>query len=72
LTAEQAPLEIGVRTSWDFSWLLSSGFWIYVDLVLIFAPDAYLIFKLAFLAADFAALEFRALRLKRARLAGIW
>jgi len=52
-------------------WAFIAGFWIYVDLVLIYAHDAYLIFGLAFLAAAFVALELRALRLKRARLAGI-
>lgn len=51
-------------------WAFIAGFWIYVDLVLIYAHDAYLIFGLAFLAAAFVFFQVRALRIKRERLAG--
>jgi hypothetical protein len=49
-------------------WAFIAGFWIYVDLVLIYAHDAYLIFGLAFLAAAFVFFQIRALRLRQARL----
>ncbi len=66
-----ALIVAGFRALGRRGWALIAGFWIYADLVLIYAHDAYLIFGLAFLAAAFVALEVRALRLKRARLAGI-
>ena len=50
-------------------WAFIAGFWIYVDLVLIYAHDAYIIFGLAFLAAAFVFFQVRALRIKQARLA---
>jgi hypothetical protein len=59
----------GFRALGRRGWAFIAGFWIYADLVLIYAHDAYLIFGLGFLAAAFVALEVRALHLKRARLA---
>jgi hypothetical protein len=52
-------------------WAFIAGFWIYVNLVLIYAHDAYLIFGLAFLAVAFVFFQVRALHLRQARLAGI-
>ena len=48
-------------------WAFIAGFWIYVDLVLIYAHDAFLIFGLVFVAAGFVFLEVRALRIKQRR-----
>lgn len=63
-----ALIVAGFRALGRWGWAFIAGFWIYVDLVLIYAHDAYLIFGLAFLAAGFIFLEVRALRIKQARL----
>jgi len=65
-----ALIVAGFRALGRRGWAFVAGFWIYVDLVLIYAHDAFLIFGLAFLAAGFIFLEVRALRIKQARIAG--
>jgi len=65
-----ALIVAGFRALGRRGWAFIAGFWIYVDLVLIYAHDAYLIFGLAFLAAAFVFLQVRALRIRQARLAG--
>jgi hypothetical protein len=54
----------GFRAFGRRGWALIAGFWIYADLVLIYAHDAFLIFGLGFLAAAIVFFQVRALRLK--------
>jgi hypothetical protein len=61
----------GFRALGRRGWAFVAGFWIYADLVLIYAHDAYLVFGLAFLAADLVFFQVRALRLKQERIAAL-
>jgi hypothetical protein len=48
---------------WGWAWIVA--FWIYVDLVLIYAKDAYFVFGIVFLAPSCVLLSILALRKKK-------